>query len=114
MAKPENKNKWAAQNFGGFTETIYPTTDEIFNTGGSFNSGGFKSAKADALIKASKFSPNPSALKNEAAFITQDLPGIFGPNEDRIEAWKGISGPPDSFSDFSQFGFTPEYWYRTK
>jgi peptide/nickel transport system substrate-binding protein len=108
---PENNNKWQMENFGGFTENIYPTTDEIFNTTGSFNQGGFSDKRADKLIEESKFSNNPDAVKNEASYITHILPGIFGPNEDRISAWKGISGPPDSFSSLSQFGFTPEYWY---
>jgi peptide/nickel transport system substrate-binding protein len=99
------------ENFGGFTENIYPTTDEIFNTTGSFNQGGFSDKKVDKLIEESKFSNNPDAVKNEASYITHILPAIFGPNEDRISAWKGISGPPDSFSSLSQFGFTPEYWY---
>jgi peptide/nickel transport system substrate-binding protein len=111
---PQNNNKWQVENFGGFTEDIYPTTDEIFNTKGSFNEGGYADPKADQLINASKFSLNPNALKNEASYITQNLPGIFTPNEDRIAAWKGISGPPDSFASLSQFGFTPEYWYLTK
>jgi len=110
-AAPQNNNKWQMENFGGFTENIYPTTDEIFNTPGSYNEGGYSDPTADKLIKNSKFSTDPSAVKKEAGYLTQQLPGIFGPNEDRIYAWKGISGPPDSFSALTQFGFTPEYWY---
>jgi peptide/nickel transport system substrate-binding protein len=110
---PANNNKWAAENFGGYTENPYPTTDTIFNTGGSGNEGDYSSPTADKLIKASKFSADPNAVKNEAAFITKDLPGIFLPNQDLIFAWKGISGPPDSFATLTQYGFTPEYWYLT-
>jgi peptide/nickel transport system substrate-binding protein len=110
---PQNNNKWAVENFGGYTENPYPTTDTIFNTGGSGNEGDYSSPEADKLIKASKFSANPSAVKAEAAFITKDLPGVFLPNQDLIFAWKGISGPPDSFSDLTQYEFTPEYWYLT-
>ncbi len=111
---PQNNNKWQAENFGGYTENPYPTTDTIFNTGGSGNEGFYSSAEADRLIKASKYSNNPNAVKNEAAFITKDLPGIFLPNQDLIFAWKGISGPPDTFATLSQYGFLPEYWYLTK
>ena len=52
-------------------------------------------------------------MEKEAAFLTKDLPGIFGPNGDLIYAWKGISGPPDSFSTLTQYSFIPEYWYLT-
>ena len=34
-------NTWAADQFGGYTETVYPTTNQIFNTGGAGNNGGF-------------------------------------------------------------------------
>ena len=71
------------------------------------------SPPADSLIKASKFSNDPNAVKNEAAFITKDLPAVFLPNADLVFAWKGISGPPDSFANLTQYSFTPEYWYRT-
>ena len=108
---PQNNNKWQMENFGGFSLDIYPTTDLIFNTGGSYNQGNYSDPTADKLIKASKFSSDPNAVQKEASYLTQNLPAIFGPNEDRIWAWKGISGPPDSFSNLTQFGFTPEYWY---
>jgi peptide/nickel transport system substrate-binding protein len=111
---PNNVNKWQVENFGGFSTDIYPTTDLIFNTGGSFNEGSYSDPKADKLIKDSEFSSDPNAVKIEAQYLTEQLPGIFGPNEDRIYAWKGVSGPPDSFSNLTQFTFTPEYWYVTK
>jgi peptide/nickel transport system substrate-binding protein len=52
-------------------------------------------------------------VRTEAAYLTKSLPGIFLPNQDLIFAWKGISGPPDSFANLTQYEFTPEYWYRT-
>jgi peptide/nickel transport system substrate-binding protein len=110
---PQNDNKWQMENFGGFSEDIYPTTDEIFNTGGSFNQGGYSSKQADKLIHNSEFSSDPNAVQKEASYLTQNLPSIFTPNEDRIYAWKGVSGPPDTFSDLTQFAFTPEFWYVT-
>jgi peptide/nickel transport system substrate-binding protein len=110
---PANNNKWQVENYGGFTETAYPTTDTIFNTGGSNNEGDYSSKQADKLINASKFSSNPNAVQDEASFLTKDLPAIFGPNQDLIYAWKGISGPPDTFANQTQYAFTPEYWYLT-
>lgn len=110
---PQNNNKWQAENFGGYSLYVYPTSDTIFNTGGSGNEGNYSDPTADRLIKASKFSSNPSAVRAEAAYLTKSLPGIFLPNQDLIFAWKGISGPPDSFANLTQYEFTPEYWYRT-
>jgi peptide/nickel transport system substrate-binding protein len=110
---PANNNKWQVENYGGFTEGPYPTTDTIFNSGGANNEGGYSDPTADRLIKASKFSSNPNAVEDEASYLTKNLPAIFGPNQDLIYAWKGISGPPDSFSNLTQYAFTPEYWYLT-
>jgi peptide/nickel transport system substrate-binding protein len=111
---PQNNNKWQVENYGGFTENPYPTTDTIFNTGGDDNEGDYSDPTADRLIKASKFSSNPNAVRDEAAYITKNLPAVFLPNNDLIFAWKGISGPPDSFANLTQYSFTPEYWYLTK
>jgi peptide/nickel transport system substrate-binding protein len=111
---PADNNKWAVEDYGGFTLGDYPTTDTIFNTGGDDNEGGWSDPKADRLITASKFSPNPNAVKSEASYITQQLPAIFQPNPDLISAWKGVSGPPDSFANLSQYGFNPQYWWVTK
>jgi peptide/nickel transport system substrate-binding protein len=111
---PSNNNKWAVENYGGFTANDYPTTDTIFNTGGDDNEGDYSDKTANQLITASKFSSNPSAVKNEASYLTNNLPGIFLPNPDLVFAWKGVSGPPDSFANMTQYFFTPEYWYLTK
>ena len=68
---PQNNNKWQAENFGGYSLNVYPTTDTIFNTGGSGNEGNYSDPVADRLIKASKFSTNPNAVRAEAAYLTK-------------------------------------------
>jgi peptide/nickel transport system substrate-binding protein len=109
---PANNNQWAVEDFGGFTEGIYPTTNNLFNTKGSFNQGGFSDPQLDQLINNSVNGTDPQAVQKEAAYITQNLPAIFQPNEDRIWAWKNtISGPPDGFANLTQFALTPEMWY---
>lgn len=109
---PANNNQWAVEDFGGFTEGIYPTTNNLFNTTGSFNQGGFSDPQLDQLINNSVNGTDPQAVQKEAAYITQQLPAIFQPNEDRIWAWKNtISGPPDGFANLTQFALTPEMWY---
>jgi peptide/nickel transport system substrate-binding protein len=112
---PKNDNVWNMIDFGGFTDDYYPTTNELFNTTGSFNTGGFSNPALDAAILNSEFSLNSLAVDKELSLVTKLQPGLFQPNEDRIYAFKnGISGPPTSFSDATQEQWSPEYWYFTK
>ncbi len=107
------------EDFGGFTDSTYPTTFGVFNSTGSSNLGGYDDPKADALIQASISSSDPNAVKNEAAYLTQQQPGMFQPNPDSpnagVAVWtKKLSGPPASFEDLTQFQLTPELWFFTK
>jgi peptide/nickel transport system substrate-binding protein len=112
---PANSNAWAMEDFGGIGLPLYPTTNGIFNSTGSFNFGSYHSAEADALIRASVYGANASAVSAEAAFLTRDLPALFLPDGDTVVAWsKKLSGAPNSFSGLTQSSFTPESWYFTK
>jgi peptide/nickel transport system substrate-binding protein len=114
-ADSNTDNQWAMQDYGGDTMDLYPTTDTIFNTTGSFNEGGYSDPKADSLINASVYSSNSSAVQNELSYITQQQPALFQPNPDEVTAFKtSIGGPQASFADSSQYQFSPEYWYFTK
>jgi len=115
LAAPANINKWAAEDFGGFSTSLYPTTNTIFNTGGSFNIGDYSDPTADKLINASVFGSNEAAVKTEAAYIATDLPALFQPDSDHLYAWKNtLSGPQASFWEIPQFSINPELWYFTK
>ena len=115
LAAPANINKWAAEDFGGFSTSLYPTTNTIFNTGGSFNIGDYSDPTANKLINASVFGSNQAAVKTEAAYIATDLPGLFQPDSDHVYAWKtDLSGPQASFWELPQFTIDPEQWYFTK
>jgi peptide/nickel transport system substrate-binding protein len=109
-------DKWAMEDFGGFTDAVYPTTLGIFNGPGAENEGDYNNATANKLITDSVSSSNPVAVENEASFLTENQPGLFQPALDAIVAvWKtDLSGPPDSFSNLTQYGLTPEFWYFTK
>ncbi len=41
VAPPQNINKWAMEDFGGFSISTYPTTNGIFNSSGTYNIGGY-------------------------------------------------------------------------
>jgi peptide/nickel transport system substrate-binding protein len=113
-AKPYT-DKWATEDFGGFTDTTYPTTLGIFNGPGSENEGDYNNPTANALINASVSSGNPTAVKAEASYLTENQPGLFQPNPDSIIVWKtDLSGTPASFANETQAELTPEFWYFTK
>jgi peptide/nickel transport system substrate-binding protein len=108
-------SSWAADQFGGYTETVYPTTNEIFNTGGVGNGGGFSQPGADAAISNSLNSPDADAVKAESVYMAETLPGIFEPENDQIWAWKSnISGPASGFQVLTQYVYNPEELYLTK
>jgi peptide/nickel transport system substrate-binding protein len=114
-AAPGNANKWAMEDFGGFTQSVYPTTFSVFNSPGGNNLGSYSDPRADKLITASISGADPYAVKNEAAYLTAQQPGLFQPNPDFVAAWrKTLSGPPDSFATMTQYYITPELWYFTK
>ncbi|MHB8506715.1 MAG: ABC transporter substrate-binding protein, partial [Acidimicrobiales bacterium] len=108
-------NRWAIEDFGGYTNNLYPTTNGILNTGGPLNQGFYSNAEANALIHASVYGNNPKAVENEATFLGQNLPGLFFPNPDNIIAVKDtIGGTTASMLAQTQYVWTPQYWYITK
>jgi peptide/nickel transport system substrate-binding protein len=112
---PKNDGKWAMEDFGGFSINAYPTMIGIFNTTGTYNIGGYTDPKADTLMNASVSSSDPSAVKNEAAYLTMQQPGLFQPNQDRVSVWsKTLSGPAYTFQALTQGHIAAEQWYFTK
>jgi peptide/nickel transport system substrate-binding protein len=110
-----NIDKWAMEDFGGFSISTYPTTNGIFNYPSGDNIGSYDNAEATKLIIASVTSPNPAQVKKEAAYLTAQQPGLFQPNFDLIELWKKtLSGSPASFASLTQYQLNPEYWYFVK
>lgn len=111
LAAPANINKWEAEDFGGYSSPLYPTTTTIFNTGGDFNIGDYSDRTADKLINNSVSGPSPSAIKAEATYIAADLPGLFQPAPDHVYAWStSLSGPQASFWEMTQYSLNPELW----
>jgi peptide/nickel transport system substrate-binding protein len=118
---PKMIDKWAMQDFGGFTDSTYPTTFGVFNSTGSFNVGGYADPTADSDITASITSPQIAAVTAEAQYLTQEQPALFQPLPDdafgtaAILVWKKtVSGPPASFESLTQPIWEPELWFLTK
>jgi peptide/nickel transport system substrate-binding protein len=112
-AAPANANKWAMEDFGGETNSTYPTTFSLFNTGGSNQVGDYSDPQADQLINASITSPDPNAVKAEAAFLTTAQPTLFEPNDDRVWVWKTnlSASKPEAIESLTQYYANPEFWY---
>jgi len=110
---PANANKWAMQDFGGETNSTYPTTFGLFNTGGSNQVGNYSNPQADKLINDSISSSDPAAVKSEAAFLTTDQPVMFQPGNDRVWVWKTTlsASKPEAWESLTQYYANPEYWY---
>jgi peptide/nickel transport system substrate-binding protein len=115
-AAPANANKWAAEDFGGETNSTYPTQFGFLNTGGSGQIGDFSNPTADGLINSSVSGSNPNAVTSEASYFTTNLPVLWQPVVDYIWAWKtNISATdPSAFENLTQYTATPEFWYVTK
>lgn len=111
-SSPANDNKWAMEDFGGFTDSIYPTTLNLFNTGGTFNQGDFSNAQVNKDINNSVYSSNPNAVKTELSDVDAQYPGVWQPQPDLVYAWKNtISGPTKAFASLTQYFFNPEEMY---
>ncbi|HEY1622217.1 MAG TPA: ABC transporter substrate-binding protein [Streptosporangiaceae bacterium] len=121
VATPSNDSKWAMSDFGGFTNSTYPTTQGLFNSGASFNMGDFQASPLNTLVNNSIGSSDPAAVKNELSYVSTALPVLFQPNPDWdgndagiMAINKAMSGPPDSFANYSQYALTPEFWFFKK
>ena len=111
---PKTINQWAMADWGGGLDASYPTTMDIFNTGGSFNGGFYSNPQADKLITASVTSGNPGAVKAEASYLTAQQPSLFQPNPDWITVWKNdVSGQPAAIKAMTQQILNTELMYLT-
>ncbi|MCA0378548.1 MAG: ABC transporter substrate-binding protein [Actinobacteria bacterium] len=113
---PANVNEWAMQDFGPlYNAAGYPTSNTVFNTGGSFNLGSYSNPEVDEAINASTFGLEPEALRTEATLLAEDLPVLFFPTPHTLVVWKDtLSGPPATFHSLLSFIYSPEQWYFTE
>jgi peptide/nickel transport system substrate-binding protein len=115
-ASTANENKWAMEDFGGETNSTYPTQFGVYNTGGSGQIGAYSNPTADSLINSSVLGSNPSAVTSEASFFTTNLPVLWQPVLDYTWAWKATisSSEPAGIENLTQYDNTPQFWYLNK
>jgi len=63
----------------------------------------------------SVYGSNPSAVTNEAQYMTANPPIFFMPQSDYIFAVsKKVGGTADGFGSMTQVSYFPQYWYLNK
>jgi peptide/nickel transport system substrate-binding protein len=113
---PANENKWAMLDFGGETNSTYPTQFGFLNTGGSAQVGDYSNPTADSLINNSVSGSNPAAVTAEASYFTTQVPVLWQPVLDYVWAWKSnvSATTPTAIENLTQYDNTPQFWYLTK
>ncbi|MGH3206008.1 MAG: ABC transporter substrate-binding protein [Streptosporangiaceae bacterium] len=115
-ASTADENKWAMEDFGGETDSTYPTQFGFLNTGGSGQIGDWSNPQSDALIDASVTGSDPAAVTAEASYFTTNVPVLWQPVLDYSWAWKTNISATDvtAFENLTQYDNTPQFWYLTK
>lgn len=109
------ENAWGAANWGEFGTTAYPTENTIFQTGAVENVGGYSDPTADRLIHQAVYGDRASTATTVATYLAKDVPMLFLPCADVIDAVsKRVGGTDDSFLAMTQDIFYPQYWYVKK
>jgi peptide/nickel transport system substrate-binding protein len=75
------------EDFGGETNSTYPTQFGFLNTGGSAQIGDYSNPQADSLINASVAGSDPAAVTAEASYFTMQVPVLWQPVLDYSWAW---------------------------
>jgi peptide/nickel transport system substrate-binding protein len=114
-AAAQYTNQWAMANWGEYGTTPYPTGENLFNTSGSSNMGAYSSPTTDALINSAIYGKQASAATAVADHLAKDVPMLFLPCADVIDAVSNkVGGTTDSFLAMTQDVFYPQYWYVKK
>jgi peptide/nickel transport system substrate-binding protein len=114
-AAKQYTNVWGMANWGEYGTSPYPTEQTYFKTNGSSNMEGYSDPTADRLINAAIYGKNAGAATKLADYLAKDVPVLFLPCADVIDAVSNkIGGTNDSFLAMTQDIFYPQYWYLKK
>jgi peptide/nickel transport system substrate-binding protein len=114
-AAAQYTNVWAMANWGEYGTTPYPTEETNFKSNGSSNLGAYSDPTADKLIEAAVYGKQASAATKVADYLAKDVPVLFLPCADVIDAVSNkIGGTTNSFLAMTQDVFYPQYWYVKK
>jgi peptide/nickel transport system substrate-binding protein len=114
-AAKQYTNTWGMANWGEYGTSPYPSGQVYFQTNGSQNMGAYSDPTADQMIKTSIYGTQASAATKLADYLAKDLPVLYLPCADVIDAVSGkVGGTTDSFLAMTQDVFYPQYWYLKK
>jgi peptide/nickel transport system substrate-binding protein len=114
-AAKQYTNIWGLANWGEYGTTPYPTEQTDFRTDGSSNMGAYSDPTADRMINAAIYGKQSSAATKLADYLAKDVPVLFLPCADVIDAVSGkVGGTNDSFLAMTQDIFYPQYWFVKK
>jgi peptide/nickel transport system substrate-binding protein len=114
-AAKQYTNLWGMANWGEYGTTPYPTEESSFRSNGGGNLGAYADPTADKLIDAATYGKQAAAATKVADYLAKDVPMLFLPCADVIDAISGkVGGTNDSFLAMTQDVFYPQYWYLKK
>ena len=114
-AAKQYTNVWGLANWGEYGTTPYPTEQTDFKTNGSSNLGAYSDRTADRMVNAAIYGKQGSAATKLADYLAKDVPVLFLPCADVIDAVNGkVGGTSDSFLAMTQDIFYPQYWFVKK
>jgi peptide/nickel transport system substrate-binding protein len=107
---------WQLGEYGGISESTYPSGEGLLNTGGAFNAGQYSNATLDKLINESTTASTLATYKAYEDLVVKEEPWIWQPVPDNIAATQksltgyGLTSEFDGF-----FGYIePQFWSLSK
>jgi peptide/nickel transport system substrate-binding protein len=103
---------WQLGEYGGISESTYPSGEGLLNTGGAFNAGQFSDTNVDKFIAESTTASNLSAYHAYEDRVVKDEPWIWQPDPDNIAATKSTLSGYGLTSEFDgYYGYIePNFW----
>jgi peptide/nickel transport system substrate-binding protein len=107
---PASTCGWELFNEGYQPYGLFPTGNQNFNTGGTYNLGGYSNPEMDTLINETDQTSNQATFLQYENYAAEQLPQLWLPDGDFINVYKSTIGgflPGNSFSE----AINPEDWY---
>lgn len=106
---------WQLGEYGGISESTYPSGEGLINTGGALNAGSFSDPVLDKYISESTVSSNLTAYKNYENRFVEDDPWIIQPDPGHLAATYHLTGYglTTEFNGYRSY-IQPNFWRLTK
>jgi peptide/nickel transport system substrate-binding protein len=107
---------WQLGEYGGISESTYPSGEGLLNTGGAFNAGEYSNPTLDKLISESTTASTLAVYKAYEDLVVKEEPWIWVPVASNISATsKTLSGYGMTTEFGGFYGYIePEFWSYSK